>query len=143
MMSLEAGASSYENLDTIEIKKQFNIIGDQLDILKTDSNIVSQQSVTRYNHVRKTYKGFLRENKTVLKELNYTRSQLYNLKHDIEKRKLDTEQAEAYINLEKLAVVAIKNAMDQYYARVVAQMEIYDKLYPEFERLTDSIKKYN
>lgn len=142
-MSLESAAESYEGIDTIEVRAQFNMIGDHLNTFKADSNIAGQQSVTVYNHVRKAYKSFLRENKNVLKELNYTRSQLTDLKNDIENGRIDEDEIEEYIGKEMQAVKAINTAMDQYYLHLEAQMKIYETLHPKFQRLADSLNHLN
>ena len=139
-MSLEAGASSYEQIDTPAIEEQFNTMNKNLELIKADSNIARNKSVTIYNHVRKAYKTFLREKGSVSKELNYTRSQLDNLKKDVEKRRLDEEELSAFFEQEKKAVTAIKEAMDYYQKRMTAQMHIFDELNPIVEQLTDSLK---
>ena len=139
-MSLEAGASSYEQIDTLKIKEQFKTINDNLDLFKADSNIAKIKSITIYNHVRKAYKTFLREKGSVSKELNYTRLQLDDLSSDVENKSLDEQELSQFFEQEEKAVVVIKETMDYYQQRMTTQMKIFDELNPAIEQLADSIK---
>ena len=118
-------------------------MSEHLKVIKYDSNIVKDQTVTVYNHARKAYKGFFRQNTAVLYELNYTRAQLGDLKKDIESNNIEEEYIAEYLNQEEQAVVNVKEAMDYYYRRITAMMSTYEELYPHFEHITDSLQSLN
>jgi len=137
--SLEAAASSYETLDTLLIQTQYQFIKLSLDSLVHFTDVLLDTNVVQFRMLQKKYKTFLREHPLTVKELNFCRDQLSDLKHDFENRNPEVETAEKYYLSEEEAVIYIKKRMDAYQFLIVNSMGKFDSIQPNIVRLIDSI----
>ena len=85
--SLEESAIAYEMIDVSNIEKELAIISEIID------NIHDEKAVVFYELAKNEFENYLKTRKSILKELNYTRSQIADLKYDIEKGLLNNEMA--------------------------------------------------
>lgn len=139
--TLEASASSYETIDTTLIASQYKIIGQNLDSLVLFPDASLDTNVVQYRYLQKKYKTFLRDHPLTIKELNYCRQQLTDLKHDFDKRNFEPEAAKSYYQSEEEAVDFIKKRMDAYKALMRESMNRFNSLQPEIVVLLDSLSK--
>ena len=138
--SLEASASSFEQIDTSLISDIANTVGAGLDTLKAyrfDS--VSASMLNDYSYIRSACKTILREYPLAMKELQYSRDQLFNLKHDIEHRHLEEEMIDKYFADEMEAVSRLKEKMRMLVESTRLQAEEFALLNPHIEFMIDSI----
>lgn len=139
--TLEASASSYETIDTILIASQYLTIRQNLDSLVIFPEVTLDSNVVKYGYLKKKYKTFLRDHPLTIQELNYSRAQLADLKHDFNKRNLDIESAKTYYQTEEEAVVYIKKRMDAYQALIRESMHTFNSVQPDIVFLLDSLSK--
>lgn len=139
--TLEASASSYENIDTSLIASQHKVIRQNLDTLVLFPEASLDTIVVQYRYLQKKYKTFLRDHPLTIQELNYCRRQLIDLKHDFDKRNFEPETAKIYYKSEEEAVDFIKKRMDAYKALMRESMEKFNLLQPEIVVLLDSLSK--
>ena len=139
--SLEASASSYETIDTLLIEAQYSIIKQNTDSLKQFPEAVLNPTVVQYRYIQKKYKTFLRDHPLNIRELNYSRQQLSDLKSDFDQRKLEVEPALEYYRVEEEAIVEIKKRMSAYQVLMNESMQKFYTLNPEIVVLLDSLEK--
>lgn len=137
--SLEAAASSYETLDTLLIQTHYQFINLSLDSLVNFPDVLLDTNLVQFRILQKKYKTFLREHPLTVKELNFCRNQLLDLKHDFENRNPEIEKAEKYYMSEEEAVIYIKKRMDAYQLLIVNSMAKFDSIQPNIVTLIDSI----
>lgn len=131
---LEEGAEKYEQIDTAQLNQNLILISDQLEEMRSDGNnekskyLISCQIVeTGFNQVIKTYSD-------IHFELAFSRSQLVNLKSDIEKNILNREIATMYVEQEKKSIHILKLKMDYY-------NNLYNSSLNNFKLIKTSISK--
>ncbi len=136
---LEEMAAKYESLDTILIKLQLDTIQMQLDSISKMPEITLYPLVVNYKYIGKDYKTFWRGHPLTTRELKYTRSQLIDLKHDIEKYQMDEEEIEMYFIQEKESVRKLKDRMDYNMVMINKNMRQFSEAQPNIVYLIDSI----
>lgn len=139
--SLEATASTYVNLDTTLISSQYFELRKNTDSLKQFPDAALNPTVVRYRYVQKKYKTILRDHPINIRELNYCRQQLADLKFDFKKGKPEVKKALEYYKTEEEAVVFIKKRMSAYQALIDESMQKFKTLNPEIAVLLDSLSK--
>lgn len=137
--SLEEMAAKYEALDTLKIKAQLDTIWIQLDSLSKTPEITLDTLVVYYKYIGKDYKTFWRGHPLTIRELNYTRAQLTDLKNDIEKYQLDESAVKKYYIQEKESVRKLKNRMDYNMASIKKNIRQYMASEPKIAHLIDSL----
>ena len=93
--------------------------------------------------VKSAYEDFLKASPAVKIELSYTRSQLADLRFDIENNQLSEEIASMYFDQEQQSVRVIKLKMDYYSSLVKSNSANYLALNTELSKLTDSLELEN
>ncbi len=141
--SLEASASSFEQIDTTKIISQNIRVKKNLDSLNKLQVQIVQTTINEYSYIKKSYKTILREYPLALKELQYSREQLTALKHDIENRHLEEEMIKTYFSQEEDAISLLKEKMKMMGEVAKKQMDRFDLLNPEVEMVIDSLSKLN
>ena len=137
--NLEEMAAKYELLDTILIKSQLDTIQMQLDSISKIPEITLFPLVVNYKYIGKDYKTFWRGHPLTTRELKYTRSQLIDLKHDMEKYQLDEAEIEMYFIQEKESVRKLKDRMDYNMVMINKNMRQFSEAQPNIVYLIDSI----
>ena len=140
---LEESASVYESIDTAMIRNQLAVIEEQIEQLKTFDNIDIVKPVTSYRIIKSAYGDFLKASPAVKIELSYTRSQLTDLRYDVENNQLSEEIATMYFDQEQQSVRVIKLKMDYYSNLVKSNSANYLALNTELNKLTDSLELEN
>ena len=137
--SLEEMAAKYESLDTIRIMAQYDTIRMQLDSLSKTPEITLDTLVVFYKYIGKDYKTFWRGHPLTIRELKYTRAQLTDLKHDIEKYQLDEEGVARYFIQEKESVRKLNDRMDYNMVLIKKNMRQFSETEPKIAQLIDSL----
>jgi hypothetical protein len=141
--TLEASATSFEQIDTTTIAFQNSQIKQNLDSLSSLGEEIVSATVNDYYYIEKSYKTFLREYPLAMEELQFCRQQLTNLKHDIEHRYLDEELIKSYFSHEEEAVGLLKQKMEILGKTANRQMETFDRVNPRIDLMIDSLSKIN
>jgi hypothetical protein len=141
--TLEASASSFEQIDTASISDQNRRIKQDLDSLGSLDGMLVSATINDYSYIKKSYKTFLREYPLALEELQYCRKQLADLKHDIEHRHLEEDDIKSYFSHEEEAVGLLKQKMEILGKSANRGIERFDRLHPEITLLIDSLSKTN
>ncbi len=142
-ISLEESASVYESIDTAMIRNQLAVIEEQIEQLKPFDNIDIAKPVISYKIIKNAYEDFLKASPAVKIELSYTRSQLIDLRYDIENNQLGEEIASMYFDQEQQSVRVIKLKMNYYSNLVKSNSANYLALNTELNKLTDSLELEN
>lgn len=140
-ITLEKSASAFENVDTAIIHTNYQLIDHQLEILFDTYNNYDPTHVYNYSVVRNIFFDFISNYPEVTNELAYTRSQLSDLKYDVEHNKLDREQVHLYFSQEKQSVNVLKLKMNFYLEQLETGMHHFDNIYPEMEKRIDSLNQ--
>ena len=136
---LETMALKYESLDTILIKSQYDTIQKRINSISQTPEITLNPLVVNYKYIGKDYKTFLRGHPLTIRELKYTREQLIDLKHDIEKYQLDEEGVARYFIQEKESVRKLNDRMDYNMVLIKKNMRQFSETEPKITFLIDSI----
>ena len=136
---LEEMAVKYESLDTLLIRAQYDTIRRDLDSLSRIPDIVLDTLVTNYKYIGKDYKTFWRGHPLTMQELDYTRSQLRNLRHDIGKYYLDEKSVVDYFIQEKESVRKLRDRMDYNRVLILKGMRQFAETRPRIKSLLDSL----
>jgi len=143
IINLEKSASNYDSIDTAMIRNQLAVIEEQIEQLKPFDNIDIVKPVISYKIIKSAYGDFLKASPAVKIELSYTRSQLADLRYDIESNQLGEEIASMYFDQEQQSVRVIKLKMDYYSSLVKSNEANYLALNKELNKLTDSLELEN
>jgi len=138
-LSLEKSAVGFETIDTASIHEKYHLIDSQLELLFTLNNNNDQADVNKYNNIRKTFFNVVNNYPAIIDELEYTRSQLSDLKYDIEHHNLDQENEEMYFSQEKQSVKVLKLKMDFYQEQLNSELIHFENIYPEIKKKLDSL----
>jgi hypothetical protein len=139
--SLEASASSFEQIDTVVVFNQNRTIMTSLDSIRRMQVDIVDGTINDYNNIGRAYKTFFRMYPLVMSELQYSRQQLADLKHDVENRHLDEELTTNYYDQEMDAVALLKRKMDKLSEIAEKQGKQFERLNPKVERIIDSLTK--
>lgn len=138
-LALEKSASDFETIDTASIHKKYQLIDEQLEMLYASYNNYDQASVSNYNNIRKTFSDVADAYPDIINELAYTRSQLSDLKYDIENGLLSQEKTQMYFSQEKRSVRVLKLKMDFYRKQLKSGFNQIEHIYPEMKNRIDSL----
>lgn len=137
--SLEASASSFEQIDTVRIRNQSKQVEINLDTLFMLQKEIVHGTINDYSYIKKSYKTILREYPLAMKELQYCRNQITDLKHDIEHRHLDEQMIKNYFSQEEEAISMLKYKMEKLSEMAEKQTERFSQLNPQIELMIDSL----
>ncbi len=143
IINLEKSASNYNSIDTAMIRSQLAITEEQIELLKPFDNIDIVKPVTSYRIIKNAFEDYLKASPALKIELSYTRSQLADLRYDIENNQLSEEIAFMYFDQEQQSVRVIKLKMDYYSNLVKSNSANYLTLNTELNKLTDSLELEN
>ncbi|NUM50944.1 MAG: hypothetical protein HUU48_07490 [Flavobacteriales bacterium] len=89
---------------------------------------------------KKVYRNFIGNYSKFLKDIEYTRSQLSNLKQDLENKSIPEDKVLTYFTTEQNAVLTICNTIDQNVNTIQTYFLRFDTLHPKVLHIVDSIK---
>lgn len=141
MASLEASATSFEQLDTAGISARYSRIRQDMDTLSGLFADSMDVAVIDYSRMQGSCKTILREYPLAIKALAYSRDQLSDLRHDIEHRHLEEVMVRTYFSQEKEAIALLKEKMALLSKMAEHQVALFDSLSPEIEMLIDSLSQ--
>lgn len=120
--------TSKENMETVEKNTK--------DTLDLPSAIV----ISDYAYIKKTLTKFKDRKHALLRELEYSKTQLKEMHHDLEKNLLPSDSISIYIENEKNAntelIAKIKSVTDN----VLLQMQNFDSINPKMQEIIEKIK---
>jgi hypothetical protein len=139
LVSLNESALGFESIDTAIVSQYFQQTENMLDSLNQKNNIHDHLAVNKYNNIRNSFGNFINTYLTLVNELNYTRSQLADLKFDAEKNNLSFARVSLYFEQEKQSVHVLKLKLDFYQKQINTASVLYINTITEIENLPDSL----
>jgi hypothetical protein len=88
---------------------------------------------------KKVYKNFVGNYSKLLKDIEYTRTQLNSLKQDLENNKIPDDKVQQYFITEQNAVLTISQTINQNVNTIQAYFLKFDTLHPKVLHIVDSI----
>lgn len=130
------------DLDTAGIKLKYDLYVESIAQMKTieDSIFTKEEwhAMTQYGHVRKALRNFIQQLPVFREEINYSVSQLENLKYDLTKKYISKADYENYIQKEREAIDIFMQRFDMYYYGVLSQIASFDTLYPVIQQVIEN-----
>lgn len=89
---------------------------------------------------KKVYRNFIGNYTKLMKDIEFTRTQLNNLKQDLENNKVPNDKVQQYFITEQNAVLTISQTIDQNVNTIEAYFLKFDTLQPKVLHIVDSLK---
>ena len=136
-----------EGLDAVQVREMIDEYGKVMAVIKekymTDS-IVDQ----RFGRMANLYKGVKRSRgfeagkENLLKEIVFTKTQLENLRDDLENEDItNSDTAALYLEMETTGVNEIKIVAEKLHSNFETLMSVQDTVYPYMQSIVDSLNK--
>ena len=138
---MELVADVFLEIDTSKITNDYHTILRNIDKVNSLGTSNNQELLIQYGTLKKSFKEFVKKSPNTFKELEECRTQLNNLKQDIENNKITDNEFELYLKQEADASQNIRVQMSYYHERINSQIVLFEKLNPEIEILIDSLSK--
>jgi len=139
IVSLNESALGFETIDTSIVQQYYHRIENLIDSLNQRDNNYDHSAVNSFNDIRNSFSNFISAYPALVDELQYTRSQLADLKFDVEKNTLDFAQVNLYFEQEKQSVHVLKLKLDYYQKQINSSYNLYINTNPKFEKQLDSL----
>lgn len=99
------------------------------------------ETLSDYRAIRKPLKNYGAKHQLFLKEIEYSKSQLKNLKNDAEAGKLDKTTYIGYLETEMQAVNTLKSKVNEAVGQVEALVTRFNQLNPVVKEAMDQTQK--
>jgi len=132
----------FNEMDTTAIKMKYDLYMESIAKMKNieDTSFSKEEwhAMTQYGHVRKALRNFIQQMGTFREEINYSNSQLQDLKYDLSKKYISREDFENYIQKEREAIDVFLQRFDMYYYGTINQVVAFDTLYPVIQQVIEN-----
>ncbi|MEJ2594220.1 MAG: hypothetical protein P8100_03635 [bacterium] len=139
--ALEEMAGNYKALDSAAIVNAYDSLGKYLDSLSRFQDTIIDSLVISNKYSDKEYKTFWRDHPLILSEIDYSRDQLHDLKHDIDHYQLDKALIKAYFAQEAASVKKLKERIDLNRNKILNYMQQNREFTPKIIDLLDSLNR--
>lgn len=123
-----------KDLDTAAIHQKYNDYLESIQQIKqfTDHNYSPDDwsAMTQWGNIRKPVRNFLQQLPGFHEEMNYSRSQLANLRHDLKQKLIERKLFDEYIAKEREEIEFFVQRFDMFYSAAMVQIHLFDSLYP-------------
>lgn len=143
--SIDSSQQMLAQLDTTMMFNYANHYFDNINYIKSTFNDTIETEtaffIDKYYGMRKTMKLMQSQYHDNAEELQITKQQLSDLKHDAEEGLLEEKQFDKYLELESENVLKVKSLTNQLVDAYEATIPAYDEMNPKIDSLIAEDKK--
>jgi hypothetical protein len=136
-----------EGLDAVQVREMIDEYGKVMAVIK-EKYIADSTVDQRFGRMANLYKGVKRSRgfeagkENLLKEIAFTKTQLENLRDDLENEDItNSDTAALYLEMETTSVNEIKIVAEKLHSNFETLMSVQDTVYPYMQSIVDSLNK--
>ena len=144
---LEECEQLLEGLDAVQVREMIDEYGKVMAVIK-EKYIADSTVDQRFGRMANLYKGVKRSRgfeagkENLLKEIAFTKTQLENLRDDLENEDItNSDTAALYLEMETTSVNEIKIVAEKLHSNFETLMSVQDTVYPYMQSIVDSLNK--
>ena len=136
-----------EGLDAVQVREMIDEYGKVMAVIK-EKYIADSTVDQRFGRMANLYKGVKRSRgfeagkENLLKEIAFTKTQLENLRDDLENEDItNSDTAALYLEMETTSVNEIKIVAEKLHSNFETLVSVQDTVYPYMQSIVDSLNK--